>query len=261
MQQTLFHLPSTVSPLRYIGSKKKLWKTIKNYIPPKTKTIISPFIGGGSLELQFTSIGLNVIAADIFEPLVNFWQRFLLDANKITTITTDKFPLEKDEITLYQESGIPEELDIDERASLYWLVNKQSFSAATLANKSFGISYVTKDSFNKFKSWQNDYLQVYHADCFDIISKYNNSFMYLDPPYVGLEKLYGQKGTDRNFDHERLYYLLKLHNSPWILSYGDHPKIREMYSEYTLIEPKYNSSMTNNFGEQTEVKELLFLNL
>ena len=36
------------SPLRYAGGKSKAIKILKQYIPPNTKEICSPFFGGGS---------------------------------------------------------------------------------------------------------------------------------------------------------------------------------------------------------------------
>ena len=261
MQLNLLDLPSIDSPLRYIGSKKKLWPLVRSHIPSNVDTIISPFIGGASLELRSTASGFNIIGTDIFEPLTSFWQQFILDPNKVTTNAKDRFPLAKEEILSYQELGIPKELDDLNRAVIYWLVNLQSYSGQALSTKSFGVSYTTKNTFNKYLTWQNNNVNIYQSDCFDTIEKYEGQFMYLDPPYIDKEHFYGQNNTERIFDHERLCNVLNQINNQWILSYGYHEHIEEMYSNYTILRPCYTSSLTNKTGKQTSVTELSILNV
>jgi DNA adenine methylase len=44
-------------------------------LPTTIKRLVSPFIGGGSLEIAVAKeIGIPVIAYDIFDILVNYWQ-------------------------------------------------------------------------------------------------------------------------------------------------------------------------------------------
>jgi len=64
------------TPIRYAGGKSKAYKIITEYIPrlPYPKRIISPFIGGGSLESKWSSeLDIPVHGYDIFDALVNFW--------------------------------------------------------------------------------------------------------------------------------------------------------------------------------------------
>ena len=45
------------TPIRYAGGKSKAYKIISEYIPrlPYPQRIISPFMGGGSLESRWSS--------------------------------------------------------------------------------------------------------------------------------------------------------------------------------------------------------------
>ena len=57
----------------------------------------------------------------------------------------------------------------------------------------------------------------------------STTFVYLDPPYF--EKggqLYKFPMTDE--DHARLAWALRGTPAHWVLSYDDHPRIRELYS-------------------------------
>ena len=57
-----------ISPLRYAGGKSKAIGFILQNLPKlKEKKIVSPFFGGGSVELCFSQmLGINVIGYDIF---------------------------------------------------------------------------------------------------------------------------------------------------------------------------------------------------
>ena len=63
--------------LRYAGGKSKAIKQITPFIEDYNK-IISPFIGGGSLEVHWSgNLNKEVIGYDIFDILVNFWSVLL----------------------------------------------------------------------------------------------------------------------------------------------------------------------------------------
>ena len=64
--------------IRYAGGKSKAIKLITPMIEDYD-TIISPFIGGGSLEVHWASLGKKVIGYDMFDILCNFWNVLLND--------------------------------------------------------------------------------------------------------------------------------------------------------------------------------------
>lgn len=64
------------SPLRYPGGKSRAIQTITEIIHStfKRKTILlSPFFGGGSIELAFAKNNYKIYANDLFYPLYCFW--------------------------------------------------------------------------------------------------------------------------------------------------------------------------------------------
>ena len=66
--------------IRYAGGKSKAYNLINQYLPffPKPKRIISPFIGGGSLEVRWASEqGIPVLGFDVFWVLTNYWKHQL----------------------------------------------------------------------------------------------------------------------------------------------------------------------------------------
>jgi len=62
------------SPIRYPGGKSLAVGYIVELLPINIKRVISPFFGGGSVEITISKyLGLEVIGYDIFEILMNYW--------------------------------------------------------------------------------------------------------------------------------------------------------------------------------------------
>ena len=62
------------TPIRYAGGKSRAYDFISSYIPfwPRPKTIVSPFFGGGSLEVKWAhDMGINVVGYDVFLSLIH----------------------------------------------------------------------------------------------------------------------------------------------------------------------------------------------
>ena len=57
------------TPIRYAGGKSRAIKHISPYLDNETK-IVSPFMGGGSLEVNWASKGIEVIGYDLFDAIM-----------------------------------------------------------------------------------------------------------------------------------------------------------------------------------------------
>lgn len=259
------------SPLSYPGGKKHLWEFFKNFLPKDTNEIISPFIGGGAIELHCSVNNIKVKAADNFEPLVNFWQMLIQDSNHLVDVTRSLYPLNEEIRRFYHKTELlrfckdehGEILTNVKRAAIFWCINKQSFNGFTLARGIHSSAEKSSDYFERWRTWTNTNLKVEWSDCFKTIEESNGTFMYLDPPYIGKEHYYGANtnGKDCSFDHEKLSLILSEVESPWILSYGDHPTIRELYKDFEIITPKWKYGSKAWFGGNVNSDELLILNL
>ena len=83
------------TPIRYAGGKSKAYNIITEQIPklPLPERIISPFMGGGSLESRWSSeLGIEVIGYDIFEALTNFWNVLLTDSVGLADVLSELAP-------------------------------------------------------------------------------------------------------------------------------------------------------------------------
>ena len=79
--------------LRYAGGKSRAIKKITPFVEPYSE-IVSPFLGGGSLEVHWALEGKKIIANDVFDILVCFWNQLLANpdglADELQKITPDK---------------------------------------------------------------------------------------------------------------------------------------------------------------------------
>jgi hypothetical protein len=77
--------------------------------------------------------------------------------------------------------------------------------------------------------------------CFDfeplITDTSRRAVLFLDPPYFDKGSLY-RYDMDED-DHHRLARLLKQTPHSWLLTYEDHPMVRELYGEWANIRPLY----------------------
>src|SRR3989338_6334201 len=63
------------APIRYAGGKSLAVGLIIERIPNDVKRVVSPFLGGGSVEVAIANeLDVSVIGYDIFDILTNYWQ-------------------------------------------------------------------------------------------------------------------------------------------------------------------------------------------
>lgn len=271
--------PDIESPLSYVGSKKKLYSFLMLHIlPPDTSEIVSPFTGGGSLELRFAASGMRVYGHDIFPPMVNFFQTFNGRAAEVVKKVLEIYPIYKgdDETREYymhlirgdgwEELGCPVH-----QAAVTWAVSKQSYMGRNYSSTPIHPNFATssnyfRDPILKFKGkrqarlwsdWRNPNFSYDNLDFRASLEQYWDAIAYLDPPYVEKEKLYGL-GDQGEFPHEALHEVLA-ERGRFILSYGDHPIIRELYSDYLIIRPQWTYGFGKAAGDASLSEEILIL--
>jgi DNA adenine methylase len=277
--------------LRYAGGKSKAVKQITPFIKDYEK-IVSPFLGGGSLEVYWTSdLDKQVIAYDIFDVLVTFWNvllnkpKELYDELSKINPTDEEFArikeclmcldktqeMLKDWHTNYYKRENIIKIDDTKLAAYYFFNHNCSYGPGYLA---WGSSVYLND-----KRWKSMIDRVLDFKCdnlkveqstFDLsIPKHKQDFLYLDPPYF-LDKdkdnkmhkgMYPMKNIDvhhNGFDHELLRDLLLKHEGDFVMSYNNCETIREWYKDFDFYFPEWSYSMSN--GETRIGKNRIELN-
>lgn len=245
------------SPLRYPGGKFRYIKKILPYIPTD-KTIISPFFGGGHIELACMERGQYVMAWDAFFPLVNFWQWMQLEHRKLVHTVTALRLSGDAEKQFYEGRKIVQTQDDVEAAAYYFLINRCSFSGATLSggfSQDASKNRFTQSSIDRLASVDLSKLRAIHCINFQELSIGGNAFIYADPPYYEVQGLYGKNG-DMGFelaDHAHLSTFLLSTGCKFALSYNDCPEVRALYEGCKFIELAPSKSMSNGKKSCPEV--------
>ncbi len=280
---------SLLSPLRYAGGKSLAVGMILELIPNDVKKIISPFFGGGSLEIACSSgAKIKVIGFDIFDILVNYWKIQISKPEELAKILSN--------FTATKESF----KEIKEVLKNHWKKIKMIENKIELAahyyfnhNTSYGPGFLSwpssvyvqekryKSMVEKVRKTKLENLEV-NCDSFEnVFPKYENDFFYCDPPYSleGDSKMfkgiYPQRNFPihhNNFNHKKLRNLLLNHKGKFILSYNDCSTIREWYKDFNFIDVSWQytigqgetrigkNRINNNINHVKKSHEILILN-
>jgi DNA adenine methylase len=237
---------SSRSPLRYPGGKTRGIEFITQFFPKNLDKLLSPFVGGGSIELSVAARGTLVYGYDIFSPLVEFWQCLLTQPNELADEVEKHYPLAKEKFYELQHAQTKFKTKL-ERAAVYYVLNRSSFSGATLSGgMSPGHPRFTLTSIERLRNYFNPHIKISKADFKISLKNHPFTFAYLDPPYLIKSSLYGKKGNaHKDFDHKGLADILKKREH-WILSYNDCEEIRTLYEGFHILTPNWKYGMSNN---------------
>ena len=260
--------------LRYAGGKSRAIKKITPFIDPYSE-IVSPFLGGGSLEVHWALKGKKVIASDVFDVLVCFWNQLLNNPNgladELQKINPDKDTYAEIKEKLIQTPQVQKMLS--HWKTDFYKREENSLEDVVLAayyyfnhNCSYGPGFLgwASDIYMDQTKWDKTILKIRNFDVPDMtvynesfetfIPKHKKSFMYLDPPYY-LKKdednkmlggIYPMKNIPvhhNEFDHEKLRDLLLAHEGDFVMSYNNCETIREWYKDFELFYPEWHYSM------------------
>lgn len=244
------------SPLRYPGGKTRAVHTIRSYMPNGLTELVAPFLGGASVELSCAADGMRVFGADAFEPVVNFWSVAIHKPILLSERVRAYHPLTRRKFYNLQK-GFGNIKDNLERAAVFFVLNRSSFSGTTLSGgMSPGHPRFNEGAICRLRDFRASNLSVSCADYRKTMQQHPAAFLYLDPPYANRERLYGNRGDmHESFNHEELAEALKQRDG-WILSYNDHPRVRRLYSQFDILTPAWTYGMSNN----KQSREILIVN-
>ncbi len=247
------------SPLRYAGGKSRAAAKIIGYFPKNLRKIISPFIGGGSVEIACANeLGIEVIGYDVFDILVNYWQVQLRRPaslyNELCKMeNTDRVYRElKEELKKHWNKEV--KLEPLRLAALYYFNHNLSYGPGFLGwmSKIYREKPRYMSMLSKVRNFKCPKLKVFQGSFEKTVPKHRKNFLYLDPPYYlgGGSKMfkgiYPQRNFPvhhNNFNHILLRDILLKRRGKFVLSYNDCPEIREMYKGFDIQKIKWQYTM------------------
>ena len=246
-------------PLRYAGGKSLGVGYIVEHIPSKIDRLISPFIGGGSVEIACAKeLGIQVQGYDIFDILVNYWQVQLSSANALANrleewqATKEQYAEVKSRLKSHwtKESLIQDSLEL---AAHYWFNHNLSYGPGFLGwmSKIYESPQKYVRAVDKVRHFVCPSLSVDIGDFDETIPLHSTEFLYCDPPYYLDEGkmfrgIYPQRNFPvhhKGFNHELLRDLLHTHKGGFVLSYNDCTTIREWYADFKVMEIQWQYTL------------------
>lgn len=256
------------SPLRYPGGKTRACKILeglvnKHFDIKSIKIVISPFFGGGSFEFHLQSkYKVPLLVNDKFTPLANFWKQVKKDKEKLCIELEKQLGTLKETFADYRSKIMKLNDDLFTQAMYYFIINRCSFSGATLSG-GFSLESskkrFTQSSIDRVRKLNLSHVNINNEDFSTFLNKIGNKdnksrLIFLDPPYY-LEKnskLYGKDGDlHENFDHIKLHEILS-NLSNWIMTYNNCKYIKDLYKDYIFEDASWAYGM-NKSKESSEI--------
>lgn len=249
----------SLSPLRYPGSKPNLAEYFEAFLRENLlwgTELVEPFAGSASLSLALLRRGA-ISKAYLVErdPLLYaFWKQIKRDPDalcrKVANVRVSLATWRR--MQRFLKFDRPSEADVLDLALACVFLNRTNFSGILGAKPIGGMSqdspYKIDCRFNRGAlvagiqavAGVAPRLRVTFGDAVPYMRKHAEAFaqraavVYVDPPYyLQGRKLYRYHFRDK--DHRRLAQLLDASPFKWIVSYDNHPFIRNLFRDQVVV--------------------------
>lgn len=246
--------------IKYQGGKLRLRDRIIKMMPAH-KTYVEPFLGAGWVYFGKPQSPAEFIN-DIDNKLINLYITVRDDLDRFTEILNNTPASEflfKDFLASKCIQSAPDALVYNACREYYVIMN--SFNGNISGRPSFAFSKDKESSFLRFYNTDWDLIKqrlkrttILSRDYSKLIPKLDGpeTLFYLDPPYIvatNKNRYYRHNFTEK--DHCQLNVYLSDIRGKFILSYDDRPEIRDLYSDFRVVEVE---------GIHTTSSELLITN-
>lgn len=248
--------------LSWVGGKKALRDAIVCRLHRGCDRYVEVF-GGGGWVLFYKPPGKFEVYNDFNSNLANLYRCVREHpaelCRELTFVLNSREDFAYIRQLLYTKAVLP---DI-RRAAYFYQIIRQSYASGL---DSFGAQ--------PHSMWKN-FPAIYEAagrlqsvivenrDFEKLIAQYDrpDTMFYLDPPYLDTEDYYEDVGFTAN-DHQRLCDALMGIRGKFLLSYNDHPRIRELYSKPGIMMESITrlSNMAQRYEGGKQYPELLISN-
>jgi len=272
-------MAKSLSPLRYPGGKSKIYDKVKTVIETNSlgdKTYVEPFAGGFGIGLGLlcNRVVKSAILNDFDTHIYNFWYSVFHHTDelikKIENVTVSMRVRKKQKFIYDNDSS-----DILSNGFATLFLNRVNFSGIINGGPIGGVlqssDYKIDCRFNKKEiikkiskiALLRDKIELYNDDASELIKVYlktriNESFFYIDPPYVGKGKeLY--TNYFKEDDHKKLGKIITkyLKKTKWIVTYDDCKLIKDIYKDYNQV----NYKIVHNAGGTVRGNEIVVTNI
>lgn len=261
----------------YIGNKSCIADMIEDMTPPH-KTYIEPCCGSAEIFFRKEPVQKEIIN-DYDSNIANFFRVLqcgeklpylighiflsgncedIFKQNRILLRNTPNILDEIKETAEFIQSLSKDELD---RAVAFYMNQVNSFSSTGSSYAIRGINIVPKLHRLTAAKTRLDCAAILNRDYRDVIVYFadEDTFIFLDPPYKGTEKMYPNTNFDEKSHAELFEFVYSIHlkfggKCKIMITYNTHPLIvalAEKYGFFLTIRPRpHNMKNSSNPGEE-----------
>lgn len=243
------------------GGKSKSAIKLIGQFPDDCDTYVEPFFGAGNIFFRVPSDKFKSEYINDLDPIVH---QLIHDIQLLSDSDFNKmdFIANKDVWThCHIHSGIMDTSDIPERFycnlyALWYSYSSINKSYHAKRDKSRSIDILRK----RLPIIQSRLLNatLTSIDVFDLLQQHidnDKTFIFLDPPYLETSNV---GYSNKTIDTTRLRDVLRQCRGKWMLTYNDHPVIRELYSDFHIQQHVVPYSMMG--GRGVDRNELIITN-
>ncbi|EJG02280.1 DNA adenine methylase [Flavobacterium sp. F52] len=180
------------TPISYYGGKQSMLKFILPLIP-EHRVYVEPFFGGGAVFWAKEVSEVEIIN-DLNGNVSNFYQQLKSNFKELKVLVSStpySREVYKNAMVVYETPYIFNPVT---RAWAFWVGTLQGFSnkigswrSATIRSKESVLNFNKKEAFTEDLSKRLELTQIECKDAIELIYKQDSeeTFFYIDPPYVG----------------------------------------------------------------------------
>ncbi|WP_176702781.1 DNA adenine methylase [Actinomyces vulturis] len=267
--------------LLWPGSKTQLAPRIGAMIPQNTQTYVEPFVGSGAV---FFRNGLNnALLSDINTELINTFRVVRDDLDNLIDLLTEYSQRSCQEFyyairNLDRDDQAFASLSNLERAARFMYINRRGYCGLYRTNRAgqCNVSYnhnEKRELFNAslLRQCSKQLDQDVQLECMDYVRAIKrapeNSFVYLDPPYVPLSASEsfvgyqpGEFGLKQHTELRNLCLELDGRGIKFVQSNSDTEIVRDLYAGFTIETVDVRRKISARTRGQYMTREVLISN-
>lgn len=235
------------SPVNYLGGKGRGAQIIAGQFPPDLTEMVSPFFGGGGLEIQMAQSGVRVHGYDGDPVVAGFWEYCLRDSTRVKQCARQYYPITtKEQFRSLRDAvfSMPHSL---ERAAMWYAMNRAAFGGISnhRASQSVKSQRFTRRAMHDLDAFKLPNLSVRWAGFHESLARHPDLFAYLDPPYSFED---GREFYRAAFNNKQFFDTIKDRPS-WIQSNTDNQRVRELYRDFQIISVNWKYGLRDGCSE------------
>ena len=224
----------------YQGGKRRLAGRIIELLRPiPHTTYVEPFVGGGGVFLRRPWRAKAEVINDISRDVATLFR--ILQRHYVALMDLLRWQITSRAEFERLLAAVPDTLTDLERSARFLYLQRTAFGGK-VTGRNFGVSVGTPARFDVTKL--GAVLEAVHERLSGVviealpyqqlITRYDRAetLFYLDPPYYGCERDYGD-GVFERADFERMAAQLRGIAGRFVLSLNDHPEVRRIFHGFT----------------------------